>query len=304
MSELAPVATPVSLRTVASVAYGVVLVASLVWRGIPYDRSELFVWIAAGLVVVTPGDARRRVLAVLRDWLPLLVLLVAYDYSRGAADRLGMPLQADYVIAFDRWLFGEVPTVWLQERLYRAGEVAWWEGLVAVVYASHFVVPFVVPAVLWARDRSGWSAWVRRFVTVTAIGLAGYVLLPTVPPWLAARVGRIDPVRRTAVRGFDVIGLEVAERWLETGRGTVNLVAAMPSLHAAYAMLVAVFLWPRVRSTAWRAVLAGYPLAMAFVLVASGEHYVADVLAGWAVVGVAAAAWSAVEARRRATTPG
>ena len=60
----------------------------------------------------------------------------------------------------------------------------------------------------------------------------------------------------------------------------------MPSLHAGAALLVALFLWPSVSRIA-RAALVTYAVAMALTLVYTGEHYVVDVLAGWAVAALA-----------------
>jgi membrane-associated phospholipid phosphatase len=73
-------------------------------------------------------------------------------------------------------------------------------------------------------------------------------------------------------------------------------VAAVPSLHAAYALLIALFLWPIVRGP-WRIAVAAYPLAMAFALVYTAEHYVVDVLLGWLYAGVATVAVMAVARR-------
>ena len=56
--------------------------------------------------------------------------------------------------------------------------------------------------------------------------------------------------------------------------------AAVPSLHAAFSLLIAITLWPRKRK--WlRPLVALYPLAMAFSLVYAGEHYFSDILLGW-----------------------
>jgi len=54
----------------------------------------------------------------------------------------------------------------------------------------------------------------------------------------------------------------------------------MPSLHAAYPMLLLLFFWKRARP-AVRAVLVSYVLAMAFTLVYTGEHFVLDEVVGW-----------------------
>jgi hypothetical protein len=61
----------------------------------------------------------------------------------------------------------------------------------------------------------------------------------------------------------------------------VNPVAAMPSLHAGYSMLFTWFFFKRTRRVWAKALLALYPLVMAFTLVFGGEHYMIDILAGW-----------------------
>src|SRR5205823_1071596 len=67
-----------------------------------------------------------------------------------------------------------------------------------------------------------------------------------------------------------------------------NDVAAMPSLHMAITVVIAMFAWSRDR----RLGLLGavYAAAMGFSLVYLGEHYVTDVLAG---VAFAAGSWVA-----------
>lgn len=87
--------------------------------------------------------------------------------------------------------------------------------------------------------------------------------------------------------GWEVLGLDRAGSLLDQGQAKVNLVAALPSLHTAYAVLVLVFFWPAVKRLG-RVLLTAYPLAMGFSLVYSGEHYVIDVVLGWVVVGIVA----------------
>jgi membrane-associated phospholipid phosphatase len=71
---------------------------------------------------------------------------------------------------------------------------------------------------------------------------------------------------------------------LERSQAYANPVAAMPSLHGAFAVLAVVFFLPRTRHRFWPLLLA-YPLLMALTLVSTGEHYVIDVVAGWITVG-------------------
>ena len=64
-----------------------------------------------------------------------------------------------------------------------------------------------------------------------------------------------------------------------------NPVAAMPSLHTAIAVFVALYAITRLRSP-WRWLLLLYPLAMSFMLVYYAEHYVIDIVAGFIAAGL------------------
>lgn len=265
--------------------------------GFPFDREQIFFWIIAYLVVGTYGSERGGA-KVIRDWLPLALFLLLYDFSRGVADDIGMPLHVTPQIDADKLLFfGEIPTIWLQERLYEPGEAQWWESIISIVYVSHFIVPFAVAGVLWYRSRPAWLGYIRRFLTVSYAGVVTYVLVPAAPPWWAAKEGVIPPVESTVIRGWEVLGLGIAGEMLEKGKASVNEVAAVPSLHAAFAFLVTVFLWSRVRRR-WRPLLLLYAVAMVFTLVITGEHYVVDAVLGWIYVGAAHAGWSRWERHR------
>jgi hypothetical protein len=92
-------------------------------------------------------------------------------------------------------------------------------------------------------------------------------------------------IERIVGRGWGNLNLHSATALLDQGQASVNLVAAIPSLHAGMSAALAVFLWRRVHR-AWRPLLVAYPLAMAFTLVYSAEHYVVDLLLGWALAAV------------------
>jgi PAP2 superfamily len=278
-------------------AVGATAAAWYVWAsGVPTDRTEVLIALLAVGAIATLGQSGRT-RQMLRDWLPMWVLLIAYDLTRGAADTLGMPVHTRLPIAVDEFVFaGRLPTHSLQRWLL-SPRTAWWEAIVAVVYVSHFVVPLSVGMALWTTNRERFRIWRRRFLALTAAGLTTYILVPTRPPWMAARLGAIDPVARTAPRGLRLLGLGAADRLLDLGRLSVNQVAALPSLHAAYAALPAVSLWHIGRL---RPLLVAYPAVMAFSLVVGGEHYVFDLWLGWVYVVAVVVATSAWEHRRAA----
>jgi membrane-associated phospholipid phosphatase len=110
-------------------------------------------------------------------------------------------------------------------------------------------------------------------------------------------------VTRISSRGFDVLHIHPAATLLNTGQATADLVAAVPSLHSAGVMLFAIFMWRRVRRP-WRVLLVLYPVVMGFILVFTGEHYVTDVLLGWALAVLVSLAARSVERRLTARRTG
>ncbi len=319
--------------------YGAVTVWAVViaWRtaadGFAFNRELVLVYISTGLMAASIGQGR-RMLHVIRDWLPFALLLIAYDLSRGAADLLGRPTLWHWQADVDRWLFfGTMPTVWLQERL-KLPEPPLWEVVISSVYMSFFVLPYVIAGVLWLRNRDEWKRFVQLFVGLNIAGLVIYALVPAAPPWAAARCtaadvadgpsgpacmfrsareapdggvlgamasvrdGANDWVERIVGRGWRALDLNTASALLDQGQASVNLVAAIPSLHAGMSAALAAFLWNRL-SRRWRPVLVAYPLVMAFTLVYTAEHYVIDILLGWALAAAVVCAGHAYERRRR-----
>jgi hypothetical protein len=292
------------VRRIGLAAYVLGYVIAFFTVGLFVDRISVTISVAVLMVVVHLGRPLRAWLTMVLDLALYSVMWVAYDETRGIADRFGAPLQVDSVIIIDRALFfGITPNVWLQERFYSPGQVRWYDVAASIVYFSHFVVPIVVIAVLWLWNRRQWVRFMRRIATVLALACVGYITLPTAPPWMAAggddaiRLDSLPPLARPAGRGWDYLGFNSFVRVWETGRDWVNRTAAMPSLHGAFAMLVVVWLWPHVRRRELRALMLLYPLSMMATLVYLAEHYVIDVLAGWSAVGLSFVAWAAIEER-------
>jgi hypothetical protein len=265
------------LRGVLLTALAIAFVVTCVRVGLPTDRVVLLGWVVAGVGVFAVTDGVRRVGRLLADWLPLAALLLAYDASRGLADGLGATVHVTEPADADRWMAGgALPTVVLQQHW----DAAWWEALASLVYGSHFVVTPLVLGVLWVRNRPRWGHYARLVVGLSAAGLVTYVLYPAAPPWLAAKDGVIEPVQRLSGAGWEVLGLPRAGALLADSQGQVNQVAAVPSLHTAFAVLTCLVLYPVAKRTWQRAGLVAYPVLMAVVLVWSGEHYVIDTLLG------------------------
>jgi len=266
------------------------------------SRSRLGTPVAErGSRAVAPARESRHgpIAQLLIAWSPLSTILLAYWVAQwitaplgvGAGDdtnRLGASLHVLGPARADEALLGTMPTVWLQARLVD-GTAHWYDALAALVYVTHFLTIPLITAVAWFRLRDRFGEWLTALLSMSLLGIVGYLAYPAAPPWLAAERGDIGAVDRISHVGWQVLGLDPVGRLVEIGQSGSNPVAAMPSLHAAAALLAALFLWPSV-SRVFRVLLLAYALAMALTLVYTGEHYVVDVLAGWlvAVLGVGA----------------
>jgi hypothetical protein len=285
----------------------------VLFDGVPFDREGLLAWVAAGAAAFSIG--RRKLWTVFADFLPFAAVLIAYDYLRGLSDKLGMPTWWRPQIDVDRFLFfGKEPTLWLQEKL-KYPDVHWWDVMVSLCYVSFFLLPYVTAGVLWIRSRADFYRWSLRFVGLSFFGFTLFALIPAAPPWAAAAcsdsevanhpahpacmgynpkfvpgggiLGKYSGVRpgahpwfeRLSSRGWSELHLNTAQSLLTKGQGTVDLVAAVPSLHLGGTTLFCIFMWRRVNKW-WRPVLVAYPLLMTFSLVYSGEHYLSDCIAG------------------------
>lgn len=279
--------------------------------GVPGSRDVLVPLVLGAFLALSATSVRRlRRLAVgiAVDWLPFVLALWLYDLVRGAADGGGLPVHYRPQIELDRLAgLGSVPTVWLQQRLWHGVEaVRWYDYAVWSVYMSYFFGTTLVLAVLWWRRPALFRRFAAMVVGLAVLGCLTYLLFPAAPPWLAGDVGDLPPVARVVgdVNLHVPSVITLATLW-EKGSRYGNPVAAVPSLHAAYTLLISLFLVLRLRSR-WRHLLWLYPAAMGFALVYSGEHYVCDVLLGWVYcAGVVLAVERAAAAlgRRRGRAP-
>jgi membrane-associated phospholipid phosphatase len=284
----------------APLAAWAVALAVEIWRdGVPLARDALLVWLGLGLLAF--ALPRRLLPRMVVDWVPFAAILLAYDLLRGAADGLLFGAHTLPQIDADRALgAGAVPTVWLQQRLYDgAGHLHWYDIASWATYTTHFCATPLVAAVLWVTARPLFRRYVAAVSVLAAAGFATYALFPAVPPWLASAEGALPPVDRIVPAVWSNVHFLSLDGMWENGVRYANDVAAVPSLHAAYALLIALFLWPLARRRWQRALIAAYPLAMAWALVYTGEHYVVDVLAGWAYAVAALWAVDAWTARRQ-----
>ena len=255
------------------------------------DRPTVL-WILIGLVALEGAGTDRGIRRVLMDWLPVLIIAAGYDTVRAQAPELLTRAVVQPQLRFDEIAFGgTAPTVRLQRWLdVRAGRVHWWDYLAWIFYLSHFVVTVSVAAVLYFKNRALFRRLAAVVLTVSVAGFVTYFIVPAVPPWLASRQGALPPTTRVVHDVWAHLGLPGVAKVFNGDAQLANPVAALPSLHAAWPLLVLLVLWPTMRRGRW--VLVAYNLVMCAVLVYGAEHYVSDILLGWAYALVVFWAWN------------
>jgi PAP2 superfamily len=149
--------------------------------------------------------------------------------------------------------------------------------LLGFAYMSlHFGATTV--ALIWVhrRHRDRFALVRTTLIVSTAISLVIYVLYPAAPPRLAG-MGFADTVTEKA-------GINMSSDALGS---LYNPFAAVPSLHFGYALLVGVTVAVLARRRWVRWIGASYPPFMLFTIVATGNHFIFDALAGGIVMVVA-----------------
>ena len=235
-------------------------------------------WQAPLALMLATRQSRLRAAAVYA--LQMWAYLAHYDMPDDDPDWINRRLKVDYPINFDRLLgLGHVPTVMLQRRLGTPGRVERHDTLLSWLHWSWFIVPHgSVAYVLWKRPERFDRAAGMMAATFDA-GVVTYWLVPTAPPWWAGQNGHMEPVRRIMVEAGNQFWGDLWQRLYDSlGR---NPFAAMPSLHFGTSVMAAHVLAEVGRKEA--ALGWTYAMALGFALVYLGEHYVTDLLAGFAL---------------------
>jgi hypothetical protein len=120
----------------------------------------------------------------------------------------------------------------------------------------------------------------NMFMIAMVIALVGYAAFPTAPPRFMPEWGFID-----SVSAFTGVHVSHASATMNT---LFNPYAAVPSMHVAFALMIG---WPLARLVRWRVLRVLwllYPLLMAFVIVATANHFILDAMLGALAAGLSA----------------
>jgi PAP2 superfamily len=254
--------------------FAAVLVSDRVRHGSPPSVGQTLLVMFAVAVFVGKGGR------FVRDLLPIAMGLISYGLMTIYAQKLAFGVHYLPQIRIDKVIgLGTVPTIWLQQHLY-SGSTGPLEVFSVLMWLSHFVVPLALGFALWLKARrSAFAVLMCSLLGALVLGEITFVLAPTAPPWLAAEHGHLPPVHhllKQSLAGMHLSGIAK----IDGDPKHYNIVAALPSLHAAFPLL-SLLVARRFALPRWLQIgLALQLLGVSFAIVYTGEHYVVDVLAG------------------------
>lgn len=240
------------------------------------------------------------------DWSPFIVFWTAYDMMRGVADsvrgviNVAVPYRVELTL-FGPLFGGQIPCFFFQQWQQSLGSSPLRQLLDAsggLFYTLHFGLPIVLGWYFWHTkdDRRLFYLFVGTLTLLNFSALATFAAYPAAPPWYVYAHGFGQPAK-TSFWGMGAGGLINVDRMLGTkffttlwGGFNPNHFAAIPSLHGAYPVVIALFAHKGLR---WPAPLVAlYPLGVWFSAVYLNQHYIIDLLIGTGYVVIAYAVMS------------
>jgi hypothetical protein len=218
-----------------------------------------------------------RIKLFLQDWIPVLLLLFGYEYLRGIIPILAKTPHIYPMINADLMIFGYLPTIKLQSLLFTDYLFHWYDYLAVTLYIAHFVVPMIVAFILWIYDRPYFKQYTTAFLLLSYMAFFTYIIFPAMPPWMASNMGYIPPLKKIMDQVLASFANPISVPSVYSFFGA-NLVAAIPSVHAAYPWLIFLFVMKKYQRLA--PLTFAYVIGVWFSVVYLGEHYVVDVIIG------------------------
>lgn len=268
------------IRRLALVAAAVGAAAPLLRRrlDLPKPVTSVLAWQAPVALAWALPRTRGRDAAIYA--LQMWAYVAHYEMPNDDPEALQARLRVDYPIRVDRVIgAGEPPTIRLQRTLGRDGEVLPHDTFLSAVHWAWFFFPHGTMVFVLLRHRPQFERSAAQMAAVFDLGLLGYWLVPTAPPWWAGRTGKMPPTRRIMTEAGEKAWGKLWEPLYDSLAG--NPFAAMPSLHFATSVMAAHILADTGRTAG--ALGWTYAGTLGFALIYLGEHYVADLLAGLAL---------------------
>lgn len=256
-----------------SLTYLVGVSSVMLRHNIWFSPDQFFIF--ALVLAIFLGRGKRFI----ADWAPVILVFMSYEFFRGAIPAIAQfPIHSQDIIDAERFLFGTIPTLALQNRFLDINHYQWYDFLLTLTYMSFWVCPLVFAYFIWVKNRPLFKFMtLALFITLYAT-FTTFVFFPSMPPWMAADKGLLPTVHRLLYSTTAYLTTPGAlPTFYSLFRG--NEIAAIPSTHLELPTLMILFA-VLFKNKLLIFLTSVYLLLVFFSVVYLGEHYVIDGLAG------------------------
>ena len=271
--------------TVRNVAIGLIVLALYIswvvlavgWRG-----DHLFLLSLCTLSYYGTATSRKLFLG----FLFILLYWILYDSMRVYPNYLVNPIHIIEPYEIEKAWFGIQTSAGLitPNEFFENYQIAWLDVLSALFYLCWVPVPLMYAIWLFFNDKALLAEFTMAFFLVNVLGIIVYYLYPAAPPWYVETYGfelHFDtPGSAAGLLRFDeIMGVSLFSGMYEKN---ANVFAAIPSLHAAFPVILLYYsVKKRLKyaSLLFLIILVG----IWFAAVYTRHHYIIDVLLGGAI---------------------
>lgn len=263
------------------------------------EPDQLFLLFAITALAMAGGKGGRRFVT---DWSPFVIFIIVYDGLRGVADNAFgvIHIQGPYFLEHKLfgWIAGHevLPFALQYLKASHANSViiTWLNTMAGFFYTIHFVTPFILGWILWhtCNDRKAFLSFASALTILNVMALTNFFLYPAAPPWYVWRYHFTPP--ELASWASSAAALVSVDKLLHVPLFqsiyeslNPNAFAAIPSLHGAYPLLIAITAGCRWKNIFFRIALFFYVAATWFSACFLNHHYLIDLSIGTMYVGVA-----------------
>ncbi len=224
----------------------------------------------------TRREVIRESLIIVRDWLPIILLILVYENLRLLTGRIRPDNIDAYLYSADVSLFGVEPTIWAQQFANR-----WLTDYFAFSYMLYFFLPLILATTLYIRKkREDFRELMLGVLMVMYVGFLLYITFPAGPPRFTIP-NLYDPPHLSGI-----FGLFEATQGTYDKLDSVLVHSSFPSLHCALSLIALLYAW-RFRAAAGSTLMFWIFLPLTVSLWCSTiylrHHWIVDCFAGFAL---------------------
>ncbi len=251
------------------------------YAGMGQIKSEHILLVVLWLTGFYLTDTSRR---FVKAFIFFILFWVLYDAMRVLPNYEVNTVHIRQPYEIEKWLFGisDLGKILTPNEYFALHHQKILDFLSGFFYINWMPIPLGFGVYLFIKNKKLFLQFSAAFLLVNIIGFIIYYLYPAAPPWYVAKYG-FDlhlgvPGSRAGLARFDeLINYPLFQNIYNKN---ANVLAAMPSLHATYPLIVTYFSIKAKMSKFWIGVFAVFTLGIWFSAVYSNHHYLIDVIAG------------------------